>query len=125
MVNNLMMLIFYEVIITVIVSPDITSPSEGQIHYTQEGQTTILSCISTGYPPPLVVWERSGEMLSEHISISNTTMSTNMGNITEVTVNLTITNVSREDTGYYTCSASNLLGGNIRNVSLIVQCKYL
>ena len=113
------------VIITLVVSPDITSPSEGQIHYTQEGQTTTLSCISTGYPPPLVVWERSGEILSEHTSISNTTMSTNMGNITEVTVNLTITNVSREDTGYYTCSATNLLGGNIRNVFLIVQCKYL
>ena len=106
------------------VIPDITSPAERQIHYTQEGQTTTLSCISTGYPPPLVVWERSGEMLSEHISISNTTMSTNIGNITEVTVNLTITNVSREDSGYYTCSSTNLLGGNIKNVSLIVQCKY-
>ena len=113
------------VIITLVVSPDITSPSEGQIHYTQEGQTTTLSCISTGYPPPLVVWERSGEMLSEHTSISNTTMSTNMGNITKVTVNLTFTNVSREDTGCYTCSATNLLGGNIRNVSFIVKCKYL
>jgi len=62
-------------------------------------------------------------MLSEKTSIINTTMSTNIGNITEVTVNLTITNVSREDTGYYTCTATNLLGDDIMNFSLIVQCK--
>jgi len=106
------------------VSPDITSPSEGQIHYTQEGQTTMLSCISTGYPPPLVVWEKSGEMLSERSLISNTTIPTGVGNITEVTVNLTTTNVSREDTGYYTCSTTNLLGEDILTIFNIVQCKY-
>jgi len=102
------------------VPPDITLPSEGQIHYTQEGQTITLSCVGTGYPSPLVVWNRSVEMLSEHRSISNTTVITNMGNITEVTVNLTIMNVSRQDTGYYTCIANNHI---TRNTFLIVHCK--
>ena len=49
-------------------------------------------------------------------------MSTNEGNITRVTVDLLITNVSREDTGVYECLAINLLSNVTRNISLIVQC---
>ena len=102
------------------VAPNITSPSEGQIHYTEEGQTTTLSCTSTGYPAPVVVWQRNGDNLT---TSNSTVVSTNVGNVTEVTVNLTITDVTRDCTDNYTCSSSNLLNTTIRSVSLIVQCK--
>ena len=49
-------------------------------------------------------------------------MSTNEGNVTRVTVDLTISGAYREDTADYMCSASNLLNRVTRNVSLIVQC---
>ena len=49
-------------------------------------------------------------------------MSTNEGNVTRVTVDLTLSGVYREDTANYMCSASNLLNRVTRNVSIIVQC---
>ena len=50
---------------------------------------------------------------------------TGYGNITRVTVNLTITNASREDTGVYMCSANNSISSDNRNASIIVQCKFV
>ena len=49
-------------------------------------------------------------------------MSTNEGNVTRVTVDLTLSGAYREDTANYMCSASNLLNRVTRNVSIIVQC---
>ena len=49
---------------------------------------------------------------------------TGYGNVTRVSVNLTITNASREDTGVYTCSANNNIGSDSSNVSITVQCKF-
>jgi len=103
-----------------IVSPDITFPREGEIFYTQEGETTTLSCVSTGYPPPVVVWQRSDISLT---TTNTTEMSTNMGNVTEVTANLTITNIHRGYTDNYTCLATNLLATNTTIIPLIVECK--
>ena len=50
---------------------------------------------------------------------------TGYGNVTRVSVNLTITNASREDTGVYTCSASNSIESDAKDVSIAVQCKIL
>ena len=50
---------------------------------------------------------------------------TGYGNVTRVSVNLTITNASREDTGVYMCSARNEIGIDDNNVSITVQCKYI
>ena len=102
------------------VSPNITSPPEGETFYTQERHATTLSCVSTGYPPPVVVWKRNGIDLT---TTNTSVLSTNMGNVTEVTANVTLTDVNRDITDYYTCSAANLLNVDITNVSLIVQCK--
>ena len=50
---------------------------------------------------------------------------TGYGNVTTVSVNLTITNASREDTGEYLCSASNEIGSDDNNVSITVECKFI
>ena len=49
---------------------------------------------------------------------------TGYGNVTRVSVNLTITNAYREDTGVYTCSANNIIGSDNSNASIIIQCKF-
>ena len=56
--------------------------------------------------------------MSESISVP-----TGYGNVTSVSVNLTITNAYREDTGVYTCSANNSIGSDNKNVIITVQCK--
>ena len=47
---------------------------------------------------------------------------TGNGNVTRVSVNLTITNAYREDTGMYTCLANNSIGTDNTVFSITVQC---
>ena len=75
--------------------------------------------------PTIVQWRNLNGSLSDRVSITNMSMSTNEGNITRVTVDLILTGVYREDLGVYECSATNLLKIAKRNVSLIVQCMNL
>ena len=49
---------------------------------------------------------------------------TGYGNVTRVSVNLTITNASREDTGVYMCSANNSVGSDNKSISITVQCEF-
>ena len=100
---------------------EMLEPSEERMEHIVEGQNTTLTCIGVGHPPPLVQWRKLNGSLSDRVTSTNMSMSTNEGN-TRVTVNLILTRVSREDTGVYVCSAANLLNIATRNVSLIVQC---
>ena len=87
-----------------------------------EGSTSVITCKAVGYPPPTVVWNRMNGILSVSVSDSVSTLIGD-GNITRVSVNLTIANASREDTGVYTCSANNSIGSDDRNVNITVQRK--
>ena len=87
-----------------------------------EENNITLGCIGAGYPPPLVQWRKLNGSLSDRISITNMSMSTNDGNVTNVTVDLIFTGAYREDTGVYECSVSNLLNYVTRSISLTVQC---
>ena len=90
-----------------------------------EGNTTTITCEAFGYPPPTVVWNRINGILSDRVSVSDSvSVPTGHRNVTRVSVNLTITNASREDTGVYTCSANNSIGSDDSNVSITVQCKF-
>ena len=57
--------------------------------------------------------------MSDSISVS-----TGYGNVTRMSVNLTIANASREDTGVYMCSANNSVGSDNKNISITVQCEF-
>ena len=90
----------------------------------REGNTATITCEAFGYPPPTVVWNRINAILSDRVSVSDSvSVPTGYGNVTRVSVNLTITNASREDTGVYTCSAINSIGSDSSNVTITVQCK--
>ena len=93
----------------------------------KEGSNVTLRCVGIGYPPPLVQWRKLNYdgSLSDRVSITNMSMSTNEGNVTNVTVDLIFTGAYREDTGIYECSVSNLLNNVTRKMSLIVQCMYV
>ena len=91
-----------------------------------EGNTTTITCEAFGYPPPTVQWDRIDGTLSDRVSVSDSvSVPTGYGNVTRVSVNLTITNALREDTGDYICSVNNSIGDDKRNVSITVQCKLL
>ena len=92
----------------------------------RERNTTTITCEAFGYPPPTIVWNRINGILSDRVSVSDSvSVLIGNGNVTRVSVNLTITNASREDTGVYTCSANNSIGSDSSNVSITVQCKFI
>ena len=79
----------------------------------REGNTTTITCEALGYPSPTIVWSRTNGTLSNRVSVSDSvSVPTGYGNVTRVSVNLTITNASREDTGVYMCSANNSVGSD-------------
>ena len=105
---------------------EILEPSEDMVlEYVKEGENITLRCVGVGYPPPLVQWKKLNGSLSDRVSSTNMSMSTNEGNVTRVTVDLIFTGVYREDTGVYECTVSNILNDISRNISLTVQCMLL
>ena len=76
-----------------------------------------------GYPPPLVQWRKVNGSLSDRVSITNMSMSTNEGNVTNVSVDLIFTGAHKEDAGVYVCSVSNLLKSVEISITLTTQCK--
>ena len=92
----------------------------------REGNTTTITCEAFGYPPPTVVWSRINGALSDRVSVSDSVnVPTGNGNVTRVSINLTIANASREDTGVYTCTANNSIGSNTSDARITVQCKFM
>jgi len=81
--------------------------------------------MGVGHPPPLVQWRKLNSSLSDRVSTTNMSMSTNKGNVTRVTVDIILTKIYREDTGVYECSVSNILNIVTRSINLVVQCMYV
>ena len=103
---------------------EIIDPLVDETEPIEEGGNIILRCIGVGHPPPLVQWTKLNGTLSNTTLSTRMSMLTNEGNVTRVTLDLLLTGVTREDTGIYACSASNLLSNVTRRVTLVVRCMY-
>ena len=99
---------------------------EGQQFNIIEGSNGSITCTATGYPVPRVVWQNSdGSSLSNNrlVSGSPVNMSTGVGNVTSVSVELMVIGVMRVATGMYRCSANNIVSSTTRSISITVPCK--
>ena len=114
-------------IIFVTVSPNITNLMEGQQFNITEGSDGSITCTATGYPVPTVVWQNSdGSSLNNNrlVSGSPVNMSTGVGNVSNVSVELMVIGAMRVvDSGMYRCSANNIVGSTTRNINITIQCK--
>ena len=102
---------------------------EGQQFNITEGSNGSITCTAIGYPIPTVVWQNStsdGSSLRNNrlVSGSPVNMSTGVGNVTSVSVELMVIGAMRVDTGMYRCSANNSIGSTTRNISITIQCEY-
>ena len=88
----------------------------------REGNTTTITCEAIGYPPPTIIWYKINQTLGDKVSVSDSVPTVNEY-VTRVSVNLTITNTSRDDAGDYKCFANNSIGSDSRNISITVHCK--
>ena len=75
-----------------------------------EGDNVTFTCNATGNPAPTFRWTRNGSVLTTGLSLDGK--------------QLTITNVTREDSGQYLCEATNnLTTVPSDSATLNVQCK--
>ena len=80
-----------------------------------EGDVVTLSCNATGNPEPSISWTKDGSPISSNSRIS----------LSADNKQLTVTNVSRTDSGKYLCVANNKIGNVTWSAALLeVQCKY-
>ena len=102
---------------------------DGQQFNITEGSNGSITCTATGYPVPIVVWQNSdGSSLSNNRLVSSSPvniLSTGVGNVTSLSVELMVIAAMREDTGMYRCSANNSVNATAVSINITIQCKYL
>lgn len=87
-----------------------------------KGFAMSLNCLATGTPPPMVRWYYIGPIWSEHVkkSIKNDSTYSVYQNGT-----LIIRNVEARETGFYECTASNLMGRTTRKCKVYIPVKFI
>ena len=89
---------------------NITFPPDGQAYTVNEADPVTFTCSATGIPLPEITWMRNGVRLDGNvdprISVSDPETVPN-GNIISVSRNLTMSSTRGNDSGIYTCVASN------------------
>ena len=85
-----------------------------------EEENVTLFCNATANPVPTILWTRDGS------PVDTSGNSTRVSFSADTNKQLTITNVSRTDSGEYRCVARNSLGNDTSNMAkLDIQCKKL
>ena len=95
--------------------PTISSLSPDNDEQPVNGNHTI-QCVFEGLPIPTVVWSHDGNMLTD--DFNDIAMVTDNNSST-----LTITTLTANHSGSYTCMVSNLLGSDMDTSVLQVQCE--
>ena len=123
---SIALLILVDYMMYFVNSVGITTVSPFNDTIIREESTATITCEAFGYPPPTIVWSRLDRSLSDGVFVSDSvSIPTGYGNITRVSISLVILTASREDTGEYMCSASNEIGSDYNNFSIIVECKFI
>ena len=118
--------ISFYIIVSLIVLPDAVSLAH--TYTVNENSLVSFQCSATGVPAPSITWYRNGAMLSNETDTRILILSTSgqlSSDIYKVTVNLTLSNVKRNDSDYYSCTATNVVGNDTDKFKLTVNCKLI
>jgi len=118
-------------IIVINVVPRIISPMEGQQFNIIGGNDLSITCIATGYPAPVVVWQTNnahggtGIINSSVVSTSPVRSFPDVNNVhlVSVSTDLILTEPTKAVAGIYRCRAVNSVGSTV--LSITVLCKFV
>jgi len=108
-IKEVIPLLFFSVV------PNTTSPSEIQMSL-HPGQIIRLSCWSSGFPQPLIIWHRDDVQLVDRTA--NVQILT-MGNLSE----LYVRDLFGENGGQYKCNGTNVAGSS--SLLFMIACELL
>ena len=96
-----------------------------------ETESADLTCTVTGTPQPNITWYMLADSSNGTVEVIESTrydimetVSTGEDKNIGVASVLTISNTTKDDTGVYTCNATNVQGSDVDSGRLDVQCKY-
>ena len=124
-VVHIIIIIIY-IYLMIIVIPTATTPA---MVIAYEGENVTITCTAAGISLPSVNWTRANgcNLTDNRYVISNTSSSVIVNYTYQVTRNLTIMNIVREDAGVYSCLVTNGMGTaqTKSNVNITVLCKLI
>ena len=96
-----------------------------------ETESADLTCTVTGTPRPNITWYMLTDSSNGTVEVIKNTrydimeaVSTGGDKNMQVVSVLTISNTTMDDTGVYTCNATNVQGSDVDSGRLDVQCEY-
>ena len=96
-----------------------------------ETESADLTCTVTGTPQPNITWYMLTDSSNGTVEVIENTryditeaVSTEGDKNMQVVSVLTISNTTMDDTGVYTCNATNVQGSDVDSGRLDVQCEY-